>query len=286
MSVKTKVHGRGFFPVFSEVFNGVGKMEETGKENLILPAGRLPVGIQKSCHSAGRTFTLIELLIVIAVIAILAGMLLPALNKAKQTAYRISCMSKMRQFGQASMMYSNDQKEYLPLYMSAAKFSGYIANSKGAYYDFTDLGTLAPYLGCNRSTNPGEADKMYLGAVLKNGRRNRMACPAAPIRQDIPSGNYYYSIGHNMYVEGEKISSLTQISGKLFFTDMRELALHPSIAYWYVTTTGNNFYRYIGNRHSNGANMTFVDGHAEWRPQKSIPTDVLTKPGEILWLPK
>ena len=59
-------------------------------------------------------FTLIELLVVMAIIAILAGMLLPALSNAKEYGRRSKCLNDMRQIGFGLFMYTDDNQSYLP----------------------------------------------------------------------------------------------------------------------------------------------------------------------------
>jgi len=69
--------------------------------------------------SGQRGFTLVELLVVVGIIAVLISLLLPALNKARQSATQAACLSNLRQVGQALMMYSDQNGGYLPTGINA-----------------------------------------------------------------------------------------------------------------------------------------------------------------------
>lgn len=62
-----------------------------------------------------RLFTLIELLVVISIIAILASLLLPALDRARRMAVQIKCLGQMKQFGVGIALYADNYKGYVPL---------------------------------------------------------------------------------------------------------------------------------------------------------------------------
>lgn len=216
-----------------------------------------------SNHRQGA-FTLLELLVVIAIITILAGILLPALAKAKTSAYRIKCLSNLHQMGIAAAIYIENYQGSYPIayyYKFNEKIGEYISES----WDLTT------------TTSDGNT-KITPGLLWEgNGAIAVQQCPSfrgnANWNIDPYTGyNYNTSyIGHGQYesiTEPTKVSAIKNPMQTLLFGDgeyaggankfMRSPWPSPGDSSFSGRFAGTQ-----GFRHNKLSNAAFCDGHAE-----------------------
>jgi len=111
-----------------------------------------------------RGFTLIELLVVIAIVAVLVGLLLPALARASEAGRRTACASNLRQLGQATLLYAGDQGSRLPARGGTNRWPtllGFSGTSAGVLRCPTDLRRWTAAM--TKVTDPWDVPRSYIG---------------------------------------------------------------------------------------------------------------------------
>jgi prepilin-type N-terminal cleavage/methylation domain-containing protein len=138
-----------------------------------------------------RAFTLVELLVVIGIIAVLIGILLPALSKARKNAQMTVCMSNQKQLVTALLMYCNDNRGGFPGGPGGYKVNGVLKYTVSLASWDTDARN--PY-SCNQDENNGP---IWLAKYVGNSKKIP-GCPAEPEVKDQGYGsltnrsNYWY----------------------------------------------------------------------------------------------
>ena len=199
-----------------------------------------------------RTFTLIELLVVIAIIAILASMLLPALNQARSRAQSSGCTSNQKQILSAMLQYAGDNGDCTMPLNIATSFSG--SNpSRGSNW-WLNLLIRGNYLPAPRAWESSYEGKVKDGVFM---------CPAGKVDSGrigiYESSNY--GVSYNLSI---KLSRIRDNSTRLLFGDTR-----GGIGFYVRTAWTPGLSQSFSDRHSGGANGGFLDGHTEYRKYSS-----------------